>query len=348
MLESIELKNFMGFPEIAVELSPGINIFIGENGVGKTNFLKAAYGLCSAGPLLSCHPNWDTKTLEDELTRKFVRLFLPLDDKLGNMHHTGAKGVASLTARFANDQEITAVFTEKSDKLEIRYSEDLHTLAESPVFVPSKEVLSFMLGFASLYDKYEISFDQTYKDICMLLDHPKIRKENLSLEVQNAINEIEKISQGIFQFYGGGRVTFKTENEEYSANAVGEGIRKIGILARLLKTGAIQPGVSGPLFWDEPDSNLNPQMMNLLVNILYSLAKNGQQIILATHDYVLLKWFEMIADDKQKIYFYSMYNNNKNICISKTDEYINLEHNSIDDTYDELIDYYITKNNMLS
>ena len=61
------------------------------------------------------------------------------------MHHTGAKCVVSLTARFANNQEITAAFTEKSDKLEIKYSNDLRTLSGDPVFIPGKEVLSFIL-----------------------------------------------------------------------------------------------------------------------------------------------------------------------------------------------------------
>ena len=69
---------------------------------------------------------------------------------------------------------------------------------------------------------------------------------------------IEEICGGQFVFHGGGKVTFKTGRAEYSANAIAEGFRKVGLLARLLETGAIQPGISGSLFWDEPESNLNP------------------------------------------------------------------------------------------
>ena len=98
---------------------------------------------CSRRPAACALPS--PKLGEDELTRKFIRLFLPLDDRLSNMHHTGAKCVVSLTARFANNQEITAAFTEKSDKLEIKYSNDLRTLSGDPVFIPGKEVLSFIL-----------------------------------------------------------------------------------------------------------------------------------------------------------------------------------------------------------
>ncbi|WP_233249386.1 ATP/GTP-binding protein [Limnohabitans sp. Hippo3] len=54
--------------------------------------------------------------------------------------------------------------------------------------------------------------------------------------------------------------------------------------------------LSGPLLWDEPESNLNPKLMRQLVEVLLELSRNGQQIILATHDYVLLKWFDLLMD----------------------------------------------------
>ena len=52
---------------------------------------------------------------------------------------------------------------------------------------------------------------------------------------------------------------------------------------------------SGPLFWDEADCSLNPNLMKLLVQILLELSRNGQQIILTTHDYVLVKWFDLLS-----------------------------------------------------
>ena len=131
MLKHLHLKNFMGLADIA--LDP----------VKRSGQKYSVQG--GLRPVLSRHPNWEAKTLEDELTRKFIRLFLPQDARLSNMHHTGAKCVASLTARFANDQEITAFFTEKSDNLEIKYSDDLRTLYGYPVFIPGNEVLYFMI-----------------------------------------------------------------------------------------------------------------------------------------------------------------------------------------------------------
>ena len=91
-------------------------------------------------------------------------------------------------------------------------------VGDKPVFIPTKEVLSFMKGFTSLYEKYGLSFDQTYYDICVSLDLPEMRSENISEKSKWAIEEIEKVCGGRFIFNGGGNVTFKSGDIEYSAN----------------------------------------------------------------------------------------------------------------------------------
>lgn len=43
MLKSVEIKNLTVFPKAKLEFSPGLNVFIGENGTGKTHLLKILY-----------------------------------------------------------------------------------------------------------------------------------------------------------------------------------------------------------------------------------------------------------------------------------------------------------------
>ena len=174
---------------------------------------------------------------------------MPLDDKLGKMYHRGALGQACLQAEFKDSQKIDATFSRNSRSLIIRDKRDYQQYDADAVFIPTKEVLSFMEGFNSLYDKYNLSFDQTYQRICQSLDLPKIRPKNLHEKSIWMMATIEDICGGQFVFHGGGKVTFKTGRAEYSANDIAEGYRKLGILARLLETGAIQPGISGSLFW---------------------------------------------------------------------------------------------------
>jgi energy-coupling factor transporter ATP-binding protein EcfA2 len=319
-------------------------VIIGENGTGKTHLLKAAYALYAGPRLYRNKPDTSGEELEAALTAKFLRLFMPLEDKLGKIHRQGAIEQANLFAQFAHGQEVTATFFNNSRSLAIR-NKGYKEVTEEAVFIPTKEVLSFMKGFNSLYEKYGLSFDQTYQDICLLLDLPEVRPETLHEKSKWAMAEIEGICGGRFIFYGGGKVTFKTGNAEYSANSMAEGFRKAGILSRLLETGAIQPGVSGPLFWDEPESNLNPKLIKLLVQILLELSRNGQQIILATHDYVLLKWFDLLMDKGKDdhVRFHSLYRDAEisEIRVASTEDYLKITPNPIDEAFGFLINQEI-------
>ncbi len=46
MLEHIELEQFTAFEKFSLKFSSGLNVFIGENGCGKTHLLKLVYAAC--------------------------------------------------------------------------------------------------------------------------------------------------------------------------------------------------------------------------------------------------------------------------------------------------------------
>jgi AAA15 family ATPase/GTPase len=338
MITRLNLRNFTAFSELRIDFSTKINVLIGENGTGKTHVLKAAYALCSGGGPFSSRIAEDD--IQTNLTRKFLRVFMPLDDRLGKLHRNGTTENAQLEADFALDQRVVASFHNNSRALVLRENVNYEQYSAAPVFIPTKEVLSFMKGFISLYEKYELSFDQTFYDVCLQLDLPEMRLEALHEKSKWAIDEIENICGGRFIFSGGGKVTFKTASSEYSVNSMAEGFRKAGMLARLLATGAVKPGVGGPMFWDEPEGNLNPQLMRHLVEILLELSRNGQQIILATHDYFLLKWFDLLMDKGKEdhVRFHVLYHapDSTEILAESTDDYLAISPNAIADTFSEL------------
>ncbi len=346
MLEKLELNNFTGFEKLNITFSTKINVIVGENGTGKSHLLKAAYALCAGASLLKNKPDINDDEFATTLTTKLLRLFMPLDDKLGKLHRQGATEQAYLSVHFSQGQKIAATFSNKSKRLAIQGRANYEKYQNEAVFIPTKEVLSFMKGFNSLYQTYGLSFDESYQDVCLLLDLPNMRPENLHAKSKWAMEQIEKVCGGRFIFYGGGRVTFKTEHTEYSANAIAEGFRKAGMLARLLETGAIQPGVSGPLFWDEPETNMNPKLMRLLVEILLELSRNHQQIILATHDYVLLKWFDLLMDKGKEdhVLFHALYRDGDgSIKVDSVDDYRAIKPNAIADTFNELTKEQVNK-----
>lgn len=382
MIEQIELRNFTAFSSLKLDFSPKINVIIGENGTGKTHLLKAAYGLCAGAPLFKNKPDTSEEELEAALTAKLRRLFMPLDDKLGKMHHQGATDQAYLSARFAQGQNIAATFFNNSKALAIQNRANYDQYQAEAVFIPTKEVLSLVKGMTEeSHDQntVELIFDDGYVDLANALmksAHEDVEaKINLDPRLNTIIPQLVDLIGGRYQWENGGfcfqagkymekaspkRTKAKAaqpyqdatvtefvamSGHLYSSGMTAEGFRKIGILHRLLSNGTISPGLSGPLFWDEPESNMNPKLMERIVRILLELARNGQQIILATHDYVLLKWFDLLMDKGKDdhVRFHSLYCDpeTSEIKVASTEDYQEITPNPIDEAFGFLINQEI-------
>ncbi|WP_336274624.1 AAA family ATPase [Vreelandella indica] len=366
MISNLLLKNFVVFNDLAIKFSPGINIIIGENGTGKTQLLKAILALC--GPeSRSDHPG-------EHLARKLCRLYQPLGEQMGELRRTGTRGNAVLNATFSLGQEVVARFS--STAIEAKVSTNGDSGVAPAIFIPTKEVLSLVRGLtADQPDQATIDriFDDGYLDLAYQLINEGA--DDLETKVQldprfasivprlaNLIGGRYELHNGRFCFQEGKYVeklgkssaaekaaqSFQdsilsfvpTKSPLLSSGMTAEGYRKIGVLQRLLSNGSLDPGAAGPLLWDEPESNLNPKLMKDLVLALLELARNGQQIILATHDYVLLKWFDLLMDkgegDQIRFHVLSRDAETGQICCDSTDDYRAIEPNAIADTFNEL------------
>lgn len=47
-LTKFEAENFTVFEDITIPFSRGLNVLVGENGVGKTHIMKLAYAACQS------------------------------------------------------------------------------------------------------------------------------------------------------------------------------------------------------------------------------------------------------------------------------------------------------------
>ena len=391
MIKTLKLKNFTAFSDIEIEFSPKINIIIGENSTGKTHLLKAAYALSFGSHLFK--ENKDQ--IESILTKKFIDLFMPLDDKLGKIHKRGATNQAEVeSSSFYSDLiKLKLAFHNNSKEIDFKENKKYEDFSGIPVFIPTKEVLSLIKGITSKdSDKKTIEslFDDTYLDLCKLLlqtNGSKIPEKidydprfgTIYPKIVNAIGGKYYFSDGRFLFKLGKftekskqiireidendyeiedptenilHITSKTvfapfKDSEISNCMTAEGFRKLGILQQLLTNKSLNPGTTGPLFWDEPESNMNPKLMRLLVEILLELSRNGQQIILATHDYIVLKWFDLLMDKGKEdhVRFHALYQDidTKEIKIESCDNYLEINKNAIADTYTDLTKEQVKK-----
>ena len=91
-----------------------------------------------------------------------------------------------------------------------------------------------------------------------------------------------------------GRFYFYPKNgTRFRVGLAAEGFRKLGTLSHLLTIGSLNK--NSTLFWDEPEANLNPALLRELAKVLAELARQGFQIILATHSVSLLKEFHILS-----------------------------------------------------
>lgn len=79
---------------------------------------------------------------------------------------------------------------------------------------------------------------------------------------------------------------------------VAEGLRKLAMLARLISTGVLLE--QGYLFWDEPETNLNPKLIKTLAECIFQLANGGIQVFVATHSLFLMREIQILQASTQR------------------------------------------------
>ena len=369
MISRLHLKNFIAFADLGIDFSPGINIVIGENGTGKTQLLKAILALSGSA---ACE-----EQAGEQLARKLCRLYHPLSDQVGELRRTGARGEAQLSATFASGQEIAAQFSGSATGAKV--SANTNGEAAPAIFIPTKEVLSLVRGLTAEQPHLptiERIFDDGYLDLAHQLVKEGANDLNAKVQLDprfasivprltNLIGGQYLLENGRFVFAPGRYVEknasprskaqhaqmYQDSTEwkfvpgskrRLSSGMTAEGFRKIGVLQRLLSNGSLNPGTAGPLLWDEPESNLNPKLMKDLVQVLLELARNGQQVILATHDYVLLKWFDLLMDKGKgdQVTFHRLFRNEDgdDIQCESHSDYSIVGRSAISNTFAELYD----------
>lgn len=279
-LTAIQMERFTAFDKVRVNCSPGLNVFVGGNGTGKTHLMKVAYAAC------------DITKSEVGFAEKLIRVFMPFDRALGRLvkrQQGSARGAVEVCR---GHQKLRVSFSNHTTVPESATVTGARMWRASPiesVYIPVKEMLSNAPGFRSLYAQREIHFEEVYADILDRAYRPPLR---------GPIDQDRKALLRLLQQHMEGKVTVKNDafflrnnqgNLEFPLLA--EGIRKLGLLWLLIQNGTLLGG--SVLFWDEPETNLNPRLYGALMEILLKLQRGGVQVFLATHDYVVLKELDL-------------------------------------------------------
>lgn len=328
-LQKIYIKSFTVFDELSLSFSDGINVFIGQNGAGKTHIMKILYSACKAADPKISFP------------QKLVGCFYPDEHKIGRLVRKGTPGNESASLRITaqtlegKSSVLSAIFSRKtpqwsaSVKGEDGWRKQFSDL--NSIFIPAKEILSHAYNLRAAVNMNNVSFDETYLDIIdsAVID---ITAGRNSIEKQRLLKRIETIIDGKV-LYDKKKQEFYLEhgNSQMEFTLVAEGIRKIALLWQLIKNGALLQG--SILFWDEPEANINPAHIPLLAEMLIELQREGVQIFIATHDYFLSKYLYVKSEEKDQLKYHSFFLESGHIRVESEMEFRDLEHNDIMKTF---------------
>ncbi|WP_205230203.1 AAA family ATPase [Azospira oryzae] len=335
MLEHIKLERFTAFEKFSLKFSPGLNVFIGENGCGKTHLLKLVYAAC------------DVSAGQKSFADKINRVFLPTGEQIGRLvkrrtgsstgsvevsrsiHVDGQRKTISLRLSMSNHTKepkkatVSGAFKQWQE----------HHLTS--VYVPVKDMMANAPGFRSLYSLRHIHFEEVYADIIDraflgTLKGPTDKDRKRLLEILQQSMEGKVITRNE-EFF------LKSPQGELEFTLLAEGIRKLGLLWVLIQNGTLLDG--SVLLWDEPEANLNPRLMRTVVQILVELQRLGVQVFVTTHNYNLLKEFDLQLKPEDKALFHSLFRDEeRNVQVASFKRYEDMQPNAIDDTLGQLAD----------
>lgn len=297
MFTKLQVRNFTVFQEARFALSPGLNVVLGQNASGKTHFLKVAY--CIAAVLAENGKQQSleapSKTfLQSAIANKLIHVFRP--ESLGRMvrKRQGSKRErCELMSQFSDKSLNTSFSFATQSKSEVSLEQVPSRWNDiTPVYIPTREILSLYPNFVSVYESRYLEFEETYRDLCLLLGAPAIRGPR-EKRIKKLLEPLEGAMGGSVFLDKNGRFYLKVPGQgSMEMPLVAEGIRKLAMMAQLVMNGTLLD--RGMLFWDEPDTSLNPKLITHVARFIMSLAQSGVQVFIATHSLFLLRELEIL------------------------------------------------------
>jgi len=166
---------------------------------------------------------------------------------------------------------------------------------DSPVYIKIRKALERKNSLSSLMDFGDSKYLKGYPEYIEQL-YSFIDKEYIDISDFNLISEeIQEKILGKLDVSKGGDINFRdNKGNTIPLSLTAMGISNIGLIDLLLRNNIINKGSF--LIMDEPEAHLHPEWQVFLAEILYKIAKNGANVILATHSLDFLKQFQVILN----------------------------------------------------
>lgn len=321
MLKHMSINNLTVFPEASLTFARNLNVIIGENGTGKTHLLKMAYSLLAVSAEEGRKPGVQLPTksvLQPRYADKLVNVFRP--ESLGRLaRRRQGRERCDIKLTFARPDWNIALSFATNSKTEVSIEKLPGAWVDvSPAYLPTRELLTIFPNFVAVYEGHYLEFEETWRDTCLLLGAP-MQKGPRERRIRELLEPLEVAMEGAIELDRNGRFYLRSANGRMEMPLVAEGLRKLGMLSRLIATGALLD--KGYLFWDEPEANLNPRLIKWVAKSILDLSAAGIQIFIATHSLFLLRELEILLSVKSfkeiKIRFFGLHQTSDGVIIEQ-------------------------------
>jgi predicted ATPase len=312
MIDAIRIQNFKSIKDSGVLKLSGINVLIGANGAGKSNFISFFKFL-------------------NKLYNKELQLYTAQNGRAENFLFFGRKYSEDLEGciTFNNDYENeykfrlipdhagNFIFAEewsntKDGFLQINKAGNVESELKNNSWHRSK-YLREQLGELKIFHFHDTGFNARVKQASTTLDYSYLQEDGGNIAAflyrlqesnPNNFGLIEKVIQSIAPFFGSFylqpdeinpqqiylRWREKGFDQLFTAHNLSDGTLRMICLATLL----LQPNPPGTIIIDEPELGLHPFAISKLAGLLQSVPETTQ-IIISTQSVNLVNEFS--ADD---------------------------------------------------
>jgi AAA15 family ATPase/GTPase len=203
-IERIEIKDFLVFKgDFAADFCPGVNVFIGGNGTGKTTLLKALYS--------GYYSNFAGKGIDETIDDFF-----------------GANVVYS-------DNEYINVSPDESNR-------DKEFFTHGFQFIPEKDILEHSKGLLTFIENKQTGFNGIYRMVLIsAMDIPTREQTETQKSVGQKISDIIN-GKVVWEQSEGTFYNIKIDGTKIPFANEASGFKKIGYLGLLVAGGQLSPG----------------------------------------------------------------------------------------------------------
>jgi len=170
-IAQMTLNNLTVFSTADLKFGSNLNVIVGENGTGKTHLLKMIYSVLSVSAEEGRKPKATLPTksvLQTRLADKLFNNYRP--DSLGRLVKRKGRERCEINLELEQkDWDIAFSFASNS-KSEVSIEKLPNTWVDvSPVYLPTRELLTLYPNFISVYEGHYLDFEETWRDTCSLL-----------------------------------------------------------------------------------------------------------------------------------------------------------------------------------